>query len=156
MSRTSDLEARRRALLVRCDEQRAELAYRLEQFRPSAQVADWTARAPQFSANHPLAWLAALAGIVALFRPRKLVSWLTFARGYVDFVARYGVVEAVCDLAVAAQRVSLSDAPLWRTALWMARKASRQNRTPGSLKVRARRSSSSACRFKSRPRYHLF
>jgi hypothetical protein len=88
MSRTSDLEARRRALLVRCDEQRAELAYRLEQIRPAAQVAGWTARAPAFAANHPLAWLAAVAGIVALFRPRKLVSWLTFATGAMSILSR--------------------------------------------------------------------
>ena len=88
MSRTTDLEARRRALLARCDEQRAELAYRLEQIRPSAQVADWTARAPNFAANHPLAWVAALAGIVALFRPRKLVSWLTFATGAMSILSR--------------------------------------------------------------------
>jgi hypothetical protein len=88
MSRTSELEARRRALLARCDEQRAELAYRLEQIRPAAQVADWTSRAPQFAANHPLAWVAALAGIVALFRPRKLVSWLTFATGALSILSR--------------------------------------------------------------------
>jgi hypothetical protein len=88
MSRTSDLEARRRALLARCDEQRAELAYRLEQIRPAAQVADWTSRAPGFAANHPLAWVAALAGIVALFRPKKLVSWLTFATGAISILSR--------------------------------------------------------------------
>ena len=58
MSRTSELEARRRALLTRCEEQRAELAYRLEQLRPSAQVAGWGARAPGLAANHPLAWPA--------------------------------------------------------------------------------------------------
>ena len=88
MSRTSDLEARRRMLLARCDEQRAELAYRLEQMRPAAQVADWTSRAPGFAANHPLAWIAALAGIVALFRPKKLVSWLTFATGVMSILSR--------------------------------------------------------------------
>ena len=88
MSRTSDLEARRLALLARCDEQRAELAYRLEQIRPAAQVADWTSRAPGFAANHPLAWVAALAGIVALFRPKKLVSWLTFATGAISILSR--------------------------------------------------------------------
>ena len=88
MSRTSDLEARRRALLARCDEQRAELAYRFEQIRPAAQVADWTSRAPRFAADHPLAWVAALAGIVALFRPRKLVSWLTFATGAISILSR--------------------------------------------------------------------
>ena len=88
MSRTSDLEARRRALLVRCEEQRAELAYRLEQLRPSAQVADWGARAPGFAANHPLAWLAALAGLVTLFRPKRLLSWMTFATGAISILSR--------------------------------------------------------------------
>jgi YqjK-like protein len=75
-------------LLARCDEQRAEIAYRLEQIRPSAQVADWTGKAPAFAANHPLAWLAVVAGVVALFRPRRLVSWLTFATGAVSLLSR--------------------------------------------------------------------
>ncbi len=92
MSRTSELEERRRALLVRCDEQRAELAYRLEQLRPSAQMADWGARAPGMAANHPLAWLAALAGLVTLFRPKRLLSWMTFATGAVSILSRATVL----------------------------------------------------------------
>jgi hypothetical protein len=88
MSRTSELEERRRALLVRCDEQRAELAYRLDQLRPSVQMADWGARAPGMAANHPLAWLAALAGIVTLFRPKRLLSWMTFATGAITILSR--------------------------------------------------------------------
>jgi len=88
MSRTVELEERRRALLARCEEQRAELAYRLEQFRPSAQVANWTQKAPGMAANHPLAWIAALAGIVTLFRPKRLLSWMTFATGVVSILSR--------------------------------------------------------------------
>ena len=88
MSRTSELEARRRTLLARCEEQRAELAYRLEQLRPSAQVAGWGARAPGLAANHPLAWLAAVAGIISLFRPKKLLSWMTFATGAISILSR--------------------------------------------------------------------
>ncbi len=88
MSRTSELEARRRVLLARCDEQRAELAYRLEQLRPAATLAGLGSRAPGLAANHPLAWLAALAGIVTLFRPRKLLSWMTFATGAVSILSR--------------------------------------------------------------------
>jgi YqjK-like protein len=88
MSRTSELEERRRALLVRCEEQRAELAYRLEQLRPSAQMASWGARAPGMAANHPLAWLAAVAGIVTLFRPKRLLSWMTFATGAISILSR--------------------------------------------------------------------
>lgn len=88
MSRTEELEARRRVLLARCDEQRAELAYRLEQLRPSAQVANWGHRAPGMAANHPLAWIPALAGIVTLFRPKRLLSWMTFATGALSILSR--------------------------------------------------------------------
>jgi hypothetical protein len=88
MSRTSELEARRRTLLARCGEQRAELAYRLEQLRPAAQVAGWGARAPGLAANHPLAWIAAVAGIISLFRPKKMLSWMTFATGAISILSR--------------------------------------------------------------------
>lgn len=88
MSRIKELEERRRALLARCDEQRAELAYRLEQIRPSAQIASFTQRAPAMAMNHPLAWLAALAGIITLFKPKRLLSWLTFATGAVSILSR--------------------------------------------------------------------
>jgi hypothetical protein len=88
MSRTAELEARRRVLLARCGEQRAELAYRLEQLRPSAQVANWSHRAPGLAANHPLAWIAAVAGLVTLFRPKKLLSWMTFATGALSILSR--------------------------------------------------------------------
>jgi hypothetical protein len=88
MSRVKELEQRRRELLARSEEQRAELAYRLEQLRPAAQVASWGSRAPGMAANHPLAWLAALAGIITLFRPKRLVSWLTFATGAISILSR--------------------------------------------------------------------
>ncbi len=88
MSRRAQLEARRRALLIRCEEQRAELAYRLEQIRPSAQVAHWTQQAPTMAMNHPLAWLAAVAGIITLLRPRRLIGWLTFATRAMSIVSR--------------------------------------------------------------------
>jgi hypothetical protein len=88
MSRRAQLEERRRALLARCDEQRAELAYRLEKIRPSAQLASWTSRAPGMAANHPLAWLAALAGILTLLRPKRLLSWVTFATGALSILSR--------------------------------------------------------------------
>lgn len=88
MSRMQELEERRRALLLRCEEQRAELAYRLEQIRPSAQIANFTQRAPAMAMNHPLAWLAAVAGVVTLLRPKRLLSWLTFATGAVSILSR--------------------------------------------------------------------
>jgi hypothetical protein len=83
-----ELEERRRGLLSKCEEQRAELAYRLEQIRPSAQIASFTQRAPGMAMNHPLAWLAAVAGIVTLLRPKRLLSWLTFATGVVSIASR--------------------------------------------------------------------
>ena len=83
-----ELEERRRALLMKCEEQRAELAYRLEQIRPAAQIANFTQRAPAMAMNHPLAWVAAVAGIVTLLRPKRLLSWLTFATGAVSILSR--------------------------------------------------------------------
>jgi hypothetical protein len=88
MSRRQELEERRRALLLRCDEQRAELAYRLEQIRPSTQVAEWSQRAPGLALNGPLAWLAALAGIATLLRPRRLMGWLTLATKAMSIISR--------------------------------------------------------------------
>jgi hypothetical protein len=88
MNRTAELEARRRALLARCDEQRAELAYRLEQLRPSAQMANWSHKAPGMAANHPLAWIAAVAGLVTLFRPKRMLSWMTLATGAISILSR--------------------------------------------------------------------
>ncbi len=88
MSRRAELEERRRALLIRCDEQRGELAYRLEQLRPSTQVAQWTQQAPAMAANNPLAWIAALVGLIVLLRPKRLLSWVTFATGAMSLVSR--------------------------------------------------------------------
>jgi hypothetical protein len=88
VSRIQELEERRRALLARCDEQRAEIAFRLERIRPAAQVAGFAQRAPSMAANHPLAWVAALAGIVTLFRPKRLLSWVTLATGAGSILSR--------------------------------------------------------------------
>jgi len=88
MSRKEQLEERRRALLQRCEEQRAEIAYRFQQIRPAAQVANWAERAPGLAANSPLAWIAALAGIIALLKPKRLLSWMTFATGALSLMSR--------------------------------------------------------------------
>ncbi len=88
MSRRRELEERRRALLVRCEEQRAELAYRLEQIRPSTQIAEWSHRAPSLALNHPLAWLAALVGVATLLRPVRVLKWLTFATKAMSIISR--------------------------------------------------------------------
>jgi hypothetical protein len=88
MSRRRELEERRRALLLRCEEQRAELAYRLEQIRPSTAMAQFGERGPSLALNSPIAWLAALAGLATLLRPRRLLSWLTFATKAMSIISR--------------------------------------------------------------------
>jgi hypothetical protein len=73
--RIEQLEARRRALLHQCEEQRLELAYRVAQIRPAAALTAWTKRTgAKSAANHPLALIAGIAGIVMmLFRRRRRV-----------------------------------------------------------------------------------
>jgi hypothetical protein len=93
MNRMQELEARRRVLLQRIDEQRAEIAYRFERIRPVMQVANWAGRGVSGSTtNHPLAWLAALAGLLVMLRPRKLLSWVTFATGALSLLSRAGTI----------------------------------------------------------------
>ena len=88
MSRRRELEERRRALLLRCEEQRAELAYRLEQIRPSTAMAEFSHRAPSLALNNPIAWIAAVAGLATLLRPRRLLSWMTFATKAMSIISR--------------------------------------------------------------------
>ena len=88
MKRIAALEARRRALLARCDQQRAEIAYRLARIQPGRQIVQWTRRAPQSAADHPLAWLAAIAGLIVMLRRRKLISWLPWITGVLSLVSR--------------------------------------------------------------------
>src|SRR5882757_2034063 len=93
MNRMQELEARRRVLLQRIDEQRAEIAYRFEQVRPVTQVANWAGRGVSGStATHPLAWLAGLAGLLVMLRPRRLLSWVTFATGALSLLSRAGTI----------------------------------------------------------------
>ena len=109
MSRTSDLEARRRTLLTRCEEQRAELAYRLEQLRPSAQVADWGgARAEVCSESSTCVARGAGGNRDALQAEETAVVDDVCHGSDIDSVAGYDTVEVVCDLAVVAEGVSLS------------------------------------------------
>ena len=76
MSRLRQLETRRRELLRQCDAQREELAGRLAQLNPGTAL--------QGSAlshlRHPLAWGAALTGMLLLRRTREVVTFITWAR----------------------------------------------------------------------------
>ena len=88
MKRIEALEARRRALLARCDQQRVEIAYHIAKLQPGTQLAQWTHRAPQSAASHPLAWIAAVAGLIVMLRPRRLLSWLTWITGALSLASR--------------------------------------------------------------------
>jgi hypothetical protein len=86
MTRMADLQARRQALLVRCSEQRLELAQRLAVLRPHQTRA--AGAAAQYAARHPLAWMAVLAGLMLTRRTREVLSLLVFIRSAVALVTR--------------------------------------------------------------------
>ena len=76
MRRLHELEARRLNLIARCEQQRLEIAYRLAQLSPAAQLSNWTRRAPTSAASHPLKWLVSLATLLVMMRERRLVGWI--------------------------------------------------------------------------------
>lgn len=76
MRRLHELEARRRGLIARCEQQRLEVAYRIAELSPAAQLSNFTRRAPSSAASHPLAWLVSLATLLVMMRERRLVGWI--------------------------------------------------------------------------------
>ena len=99
MKRLSDLEVRRRELLARCEEQRAELSWRLGHLGPRrwAQALAGSAAAGAMGAlrsqqRHPLAWVVAVGALLLLRRPRDAISLLLRARGALGFLSRAGAV----------------------------------------------------------------
>ncbi|HEX8755591.1 MAG TPA: hypothetical protein VF745_04585 [Steroidobacteraceae bacterium] len=76
MRRLHELEARRRGLIARCEQQRLEIAYRLAELSPAAQLSQWTRRAPTSAATHPLKWLVSLGTLLFMMRERRLVGWV--------------------------------------------------------------------------------
>ena len=76
MRRLQDLEARRRNLIARCEQQRLEIAYRIAELSPAAQLSQLTRRAPTSAASHPFAWLVSLATLLVMMRERRLVGWI--------------------------------------------------------------------------------
>jgi hypothetical protein len=110
--RTAELEARRRALLARCDAQRAEIARRVSQFAPGMR---WSASAgsgadgggaPGVGAHHPLAWLAALAGLLMFGRTRKAIKMLMWARTAVALASRTAQVMSLLGALRGTRRTS--------------------------------------------------
>jgi hypothetical protein len=79
-SRLAELEARRRTLLGKCEEQRLELAYRFAQLKPREQLAAWTRRSARSPASNPLTWIAGAAGLLLMLRRGRILSgvgWMT-------------------------------------------------------------------------------
>ncbi len=85
MGRMADLQERRRALLARCAQQRAEFAQRMAVLRPQPRG---PAGAAQSAARHPLAWIAVLGALMLMKRTREVVSLLVFIRSAVALVTR--------------------------------------------------------------------
>lgn len=95
MKRLAELETRRRALLARCEAQRAEISWQLTQLtqrRWQDVLAGGVSAAVRSDAGehrrHPLAWLVAAAALLLLRRPREAISILARARGAVSLITR--------------------------------------------------------------------
>jgi hypothetical protein len=84
MSRLKQLEARRRVLLGRCEEQREELAARMAQLSPAALLHD----SGITRLGHPLAWAAALAAMLLFGRTRKVLTAVLWVRSVLAFARR--------------------------------------------------------------------
>jgi hypothetical protein len=71
-SRIDALEARRQALLNRCEEQRLELSYKVAQVTPRAALTAWSRRAgSKGGGKNPLPWIASAAGLVMMLLRRR-------------------------------------------------------------------------------------
>jgi hypothetical protein len=90
MSRTrlKALEARRRTLLNKCEEQRLELAYRVAQIRPSEQLTAWTRRSVAGRGKSPLTWIAGLIGLLLMLRRNRLLSGVGWVTGLFALATR--------------------------------------------------------------------
>jgi MYXO-CTERM domain-containing protein len=87
-SRLRALEARRQALLNKCEEQRLEIAYRVAQIKPAAQLTAWTRRSGAGGGKSPLTWMAGLAGLLLLLRRRRVISGMGWIAGLVALASR--------------------------------------------------------------------
>jgi len=76
MRRLNELEARRLTLIARCEQQRLEIAYRIAELSPAAQLTNWTRRAPTSAATHPVKWLVSLATLLIMMRERRVIGWV--------------------------------------------------------------------------------
>jgi hypothetical protein len=92
MRRLQELEARRHRLIARCEQQRREIASRVAQLSPAAQLATWTRQGPLSAASHSLGWLVSLATLLVMMRERRLLSWIGRVSAGVALLSRASAV----------------------------------------------------------------
>jgi hypothetical protein len=89
MSRIRQLQARRRVLLERCDEQREELAVRLKELDPTTVLRGAGGLGGAIAGlRHPLAWAVALAGLLFLGRTREVLTFVLWVRSALSLAGR--------------------------------------------------------------------
>lgn len=89
MTRMAELQARKQALLVRCSEQRRELAQRVADLRPfQTRAPGFSIGGAQYAARHPLAWIAVLGALMLMKRTRDVLSLLVFMRSALPVITR--------------------------------------------------------------------
>ena len=82
------LEERRRTLLRRCEQQRVELAERLAQLSPASLLRGSGDGSAAGRLRHPLAWAAALAGLLFLGRTREVLTFVLWIRSALALAGR--------------------------------------------------------------------
>lgn len=92
MRQIEALEARRRALLARCDQQRIELAYRIAQISPGRHFSSWlgtVGRLTRAGMSSPLAfWGISLGLALFVLRPRRLLGRLAWIGTALSLLSR--------------------------------------------------------------------
>jgi hypothetical protein len=96
MSRRQELAAKRATLVARCERQRRELGIATDGVAHSLRVVDAAVSVTRRAATHPLILAGAVVAVIVVFRPRRLMHFLTLG----------------LSAAVAARRMST----LWRAA----------------------------------------
>ena len=119
-SRLNALEARRQALLNKCEEQRLELSYRVAQLTPRAALTAWSRSAGGKTSKSLLPLIAGAGGLLMMFLRRRRRR----PRGGGSGLGGIGLLTTVMALATRASTVLRVIAQL--RALYMTYKATRR------------------------------